>query len=30
MFLGAGGIYTLVGILLVICILLYVFAKNVK
>lgn len=30
MFLGAGGIYTLIGILVVICIILYAFAKKVK
>lgn len=30
MFLGAGGIVTLVGILVVICVILYAFAKVVK
>lgn len=28
--LGAVGIYTLIGILAVICVILYVFAKRVK
>lgn len=30
MFLGAVGIYTLIGIIVAICLILYVFAKNVK
>lgn len=30
MFFGASGIYALIGILIVICIILYVFAKQVK
>ncbi len=30
MFFGAIGIYTLIGVVAVICVVLYVFAKNVK
>lgn len=30
MFLGAIGIYTLIGVVVVICAILYVFAKKVK
>ncbi len=30
MFIGAVGIYTLIGILIAICAILYVFAKQVK
>ncbi len=30
MFLGAVGIYTLIGIVVTICVILYVFAKKVK
>jgi hypothetical protein len=30
MFLGAAGIYTLIGIVVAICLILYVFAKKVK
>lgn len=30
MFLGASGIYALLGILVAICIILYMFAKKVK
>lgn len=30
MFLGAVGIYTLIGILAAICVILYAFAKHVK
>jgi hypothetical protein len=30
MFLGAIGIYTLIGVVVVICVILYVLAKKVK
>jgi uncharacterized membrane protein YgaE (UPF0421/DUF939 family) len=30
MFLGAVGIYTLIGVIVAICVILYVFAKKVK
>lgn len=29
-FLGSAGIYTLIGIVVAICVILYAFAKNVK